>query len=140
MPAISISHLQPFKAVRDNWTTLKPYYENYITAINFVNVLAAFLNTSGLMIKNGFKMLRLHADMDLEELAPTTGQHPNEYISVNDLTEIKLFEFELVENRSQKAETTEMGDFETNENQIEIEVEKPAGNYTIKYTGAIKNV
>jgi hypothetical protein len=92
---VNLKELQPFKAVRDNWSTIKPYHDNYITTISFATVLTAFLGTVSLIIKHGLTMPRLHPTMDADELKPSPHlDHPNEYISEQDLGEAKAFEFE----------------------------------------------
>ena len=91
---INFNSIQPFKAVRDNWSSLKPYHDNYVTTISLATVFTAFIGTVGLIVKHGFKMPRLHHMMEVEELEPSIPQHPNEYVSEKDLAEAKLFEFE----------------------------------------------
>jgi len=92
---IDFKELQPFKVVRQNWSSLKPYHDNYITTISFATVLTAFLGTVSLMVKHGFKMPRLHPMIDIDEMEPSPGlSHPNEYISERELVEVKAFEFE----------------------------------------------
>lgn len=93
MAPISFKSLQPFKAVRDNWSTLKPYHDNYVDTISLFTVFTAFLGTISLMVTHGFKMPRLHPTMEVEELQPSI-LHPNEYVTEQDLTEARLFEFE----------------------------------------------
>lgn len=93
---LSFESLQPFKTIRDNWSTLRPYYDNYMATISFTTILTAFLGTISLMVKHGFKFPRLHSDMDVEELQPR-GRHPNQFISEDDLLDVKLFEFERLQ-------------------------------------------
>jgi hypothetical protein len=90
---LDFSGVQPFKAVRDNWDSIKPFHDNYITTISFATIAAAFLGTISMIINHGFKMPRLHSSMDVEDLKPSY-EHPNEYVKVEDLAEAKLFEFE----------------------------------------------
>jgi len=90
---LSFESLQPFKTIRDNWSTIRPYYDNYMTTISFTTILTAFLGTISLIVKHGFKFPRLHPDMDVEELQPR-GRHPNQFISEDALLDVKLFEFE----------------------------------------------
>ena len=90
---VDFNSLQPFKAIRDNWSSLKPYHDNYIASVSFATILTAFLGTISLVIKHGFKMPRLHPSMEVEELQPTI-KHPNQFISEQDLLDAKLFEFE----------------------------------------------
>src|SRR5436190_15058292 len=87
---INFKTIQPFHAVRDNWSSIKPYHDNYVTTISLATVLTAFLGTVSMIIKHGFKMPRLHPTMEVEELNPS-WTHPNEYVSENDLTAAKLF-------------------------------------------------
>lgn len=95
---IDFKGIQPFRAVRENWSSLKPYHDNYITTISFATVLTAFLGTVSLIVKHGFKFPRLHPMIDVEELHPSPElTHPNEYITEQDLAEAKLFEFEQEE-------------------------------------------
>jgi hypothetical protein len=103
---LDFSGVQPFKAVRDNWTALKPYHDNYVTTISFATVTAAFLGTLSMIIKHGFKMPRLLPIMEVDELDPS-HEHPNEYINVEDLAEAKLFEFEQDERAAISREHAE---------------------------------
>jgi len=114
---VSFKELQPFKAIRENWSTLKPYHDNYVTTISFTTLLTAFLGTVSLMVKHGFKMPRLRPEMDIDGLQPSSHlDHPNEYVTEQDLAEAKVFEFELVhrwdmalrEAERQKKEQEEM--------------------------------
>jgi hypothetical protein len=74
--------LKPFKAARDNWSSLQPYHDNIATTISFATILTAFIGTASLMIKHGFKFPRLHPSMEVEELEPSPELlHPNEYIT-----------------------------------------------------------
>ena len=91
---IKLKTIQPFQAVRDNWSSIKPYHDNYVTTISLATVITAFLGTVSLIVKHGFKMPRLHPIMEVEELQPSIV-HPNEYVSENDLAAAKLFEFEM---------------------------------------------
>jgi len=114
---VSFKELQPFKAIRENWSTLKPCHDNYVTTISFTTLLTAFLGTVSLMVKHGLKMPRLRSEMDIDELQPSSHlNHPNEYVTEQDLAEAKVFEFELVhrwdmalrEAERQKKEQEEM--------------------------------
>jgi hypothetical protein len=91
---INFDSIQPFKAVRDHWSSLKPYHDNYLTTITLATVFTTFISTVKSIINHGFKMPRLHRIMEVEELEPSIPQHPNEYVSEKDLAEAKLFEFE----------------------------------------------
>jgi hypothetical protein len=103
---LDFSELQPFKTVRDNWAALKPYHDNYITTISFMTVATAFLGTVGLMVKHGFKFPRLHPAMEVEEL-PSSLEHENQYIGLDDLIELKIYEFEERESRWRDMEPLE---------------------------------
>src|ERR1700694_5553647 len=117
---IDLSGLPPFKLVRDNWGTIKPYHDNYLTTISFATVTAAFLGTLSLIIKHGFKFPRLHPKMEVEELEPSF-EHPNEYVKVEDLAEAKLFEFERNERAKLALEEAEEWDRLTEERRKEME-------------------
>jgi hypothetical protein len=91
---VNFNLLQPFKVVRDNWDTLKPYHDNYTTTISLATVLVAFMGTLSMVIKHGFKFPRLHPMMiEPEELKPRLI-HENEFISEKDLVEVRLYEIE----------------------------------------------
>src|SRR5579859_1693244 len=93
MPPINWGELQPFKTIRVNWSSVKPYHDNYVTTITFATITTAFLNTLGMIAKHGFKMPRLHPAMAVEDLEPNPRlTHPNEYVSVEDLTEMQMYE------------------------------------------------
>jgi hypothetical protein len=99
MAPINWSALQPFKAVRDNWDKVEPYHDNISKTLSLVTILTAFIGTASVIIKHGFKFPRLHPSMEVEELEPTPGlSHPNEYITEDELAEVKLFEFEMEDN------------------------------------------
>src|SRR5216110_3441805 len=68
---INVNSIQPFKAVLDNWSSLKPYHDNYLTTISLATVLTAFIGTMGMIVKHGFKIPRLHPMMEVEELEPS---------------------------------------------------------------------
>ena len=98
MAPITLTSLQPFKTVHENWSSIKPYYENYMTTISFASVLMAFLGTLSMMVKHGLKIPRLHPMMETVDL-DVSHEHPNEYITEEDLINAKLFEFERTEMR-----------------------------------------
>src|SRR5208282_2659070 len=91
---LNFNSIQPFKAVRDNWSSIKPYHDNYLTTISLATVLTAFLGTVSLIVKHGFKFPRLHPTMEVEDLQPSM-EHPNEFVSLKDLTEAKFFDFKV---------------------------------------------
>jgi len=94
---VNFKALQPFRTIRENWSSIKPYHDNYVTTISFATLLTAFLGTVSLMVKHGFKMPRLRPEMDMDEIQPSSHlDHPNEYVTEEDLAEAKVFEFELV--------------------------------------------
>jgi hypothetical protein len=96
MAPISWGTIQPFKAVRDNWDKVEPYHDNISKTLSLVTILTAFIGTASVMIKHGFKFPRLHPSMEVEELKPTPElSHPNEYVTEDELAEVKLFEFEM---------------------------------------------
>jgi hypothetical protein len=100
---VNWNSIQPFKAVRDNWSSLQPYHDNIVTTISFATILTAFIGTASVMIKHGFKFPRLHPSMEVEELEPSPELlHPNEYITEEALTEVKVFEFAM-EDKWRKA-------------------------------------
>jgi hypothetical protein len=119
---IDFSGIQPFKLVRDNWATLKPYHDNFLTTISFATVTAAFIGTLSMIIKHGFKMPRVHPAMEVEELEPSFT-HPNEYVNVEDLAAAKLFDFEQRE-RARMAEAEKAWKELTEERRKEIEGEE----------------
>ena len=86
--------IQPFQAVRDNWSSIKPYHNNYVKTISLATVFTAFLGTVSMIVQHGFKMPRIHPKMEVEELGPSIT-HPNEYVSEKDLAAVKLFEIEM---------------------------------------------
>jgi hypothetical protein len=95
MPPLTPSTLEPFHAIRQNWPTLKPYYEAYLTTISLASVLTAFLGTLSLILKHGLTLPVIHPLMlDLSDLSPSRGlTHPNEYISVEELAKAKAVEW-----------------------------------------------
>jgi hypothetical protein len=95
-PTPSLNSLQPFKSVRDNWTSIKPYHDNYLSTISFANVITAFLGTLSMVITHGLKMPRLHPMMEVDDLEPSQ-EHPDEYVTDEDLTNAKLYEFEFMQ-------------------------------------------
>lgn len=99
MAPISWNTIQPFKIVRDNWDKVEPYHDNIVKTVSLATILTAFIGTASLMIKHGFKFPRLHPSMEVEELEPSPElAHPNEYVTAEELAEVKLFEFEMEDN------------------------------------------
>jgi hypothetical protein len=91
---INFSALQPFKAIRDNWYTVQPYYDNYTNTISLATVLLGFLGSISLIIKHGFTFPRLHPMMvDVDDLEPTR-KHLNEFVKEKDLADSRLWEME----------------------------------------------
>jgi hypothetical protein len=91
---INFSALQPFKAIRDNWYTVQPYYDNYTNTISLGTVLLGFLGSVSLIIKHGFTFPRLHPMMvDVDDLEPTR-KHLNEFVKEKDLADSRLWEME----------------------------------------------
>ena len=90
---IDLHQLQPFKAVRENWCNVRPYYINYVTAINFGNILTSFIAIVEQIVSHGFKFPRLHPELEVEELT-LSFEHPNEIISAEELTAAQVFEIE----------------------------------------------
>jgi hypothetical protein len=89
------SGLQPFKTIRNNWGTIKPYHDNVTATIQFFTIAFAFLGMAAMIIKHGFKMPRLHPLMEVEDLEPSKLlEHPNEFVKVEDLAEAKLWTLE----------------------------------------------
>ena len=94
---LTFKSLQPFSAVRENWSSLKPYHDNYFRTVSFLSVLTGFVGTLALIIKHGFKFPILHPMM-AEDIEPEKHlEHPNEYMTEEDLVEARLFEFEQEE-------------------------------------------
>ena len=121
---IDFSGVQPFKAIRDNWSSIHPFHDNYITTISFATITAAFLGTLSLIIKHGFKMPRLHSSMETDELEPSF-EHPNEYVKVEDLADAKLFEFEQRERENMALEEAEAWEKLMEERRKEMEGDLP---------------
>jgi len=91
---INFNALQPFKAIRDNWYTVQPYYDNYTNTISLATVLLGFLGSISLIIKHGFTFPRLHPMMvDVEDLEPTS-KHINEFVKEKDLADSRVWEME----------------------------------------------
>ena len=91
---INFNALQPFKAIRDNWYTVQPYYDNYTNTISLATVLLGFLGSISLIIKHGFTFPRLHPMMvDVDDLEPTS-KHINEFVKEKDLADSRLWEME----------------------------------------------
>jgi hypothetical protein len=91
---INFSALQPFKAIRDNWYTVQPYYDNYTNTISLATVLLGFLGSISLIIKHGFTFPRLHPMMvDVDDFEPTS-KHLNEFVKEKDLADSRLWEME----------------------------------------------
>jgi hypothetical protein len=103
---LNFNSIQPFKAVRDNWSSIKPYHDNYLSTISLATVLTAFLGTVSLIVKHGFKFPRLHPIMEVEELQPSR-EHPNEFVTLKDLTEAKVFEFKVEQWKKMAQEAEE---------------------------------
>jgi len=95
MPPIRIDlhQLQPFKAVRENWYNVRPYYTNYRTAISFGSTLMSFLAIIEQIVAHGFKFPRLHPEMETEELTPSFV-HVNEFVSAEELAAARAFEIQ----------------------------------------------
>ena len=129
---IKFNSIQPFKAVRDNWSSLKPYHDNYLTTISLATVLTAFIGTVGMIIKHGFKMPRLHPMMEVEELEPSIPQHPNEYVSEKDLAEAKLFEFEQEQRWEMAMEEHQRQETRAKEAEKQMENVKEVGRIVAK--------
>lgn len=74
-------------------------------------------------------MPRLHPTMEVEELQPSR-QHPNEYVTEQDLAEAKLFEFEMEQRwrLTQEEEQRRLGEEKEKEAQKEDEVDEVEGN------------
>ena len=102
---INFNGVQPFKAVRDNWYSVKPYYDNYINTISIATIFMTFLGSLSLVIKHGFTFPRVHPMMvDVEDLEPSR-EHANEFLKEKDLLEVKIWELEdELELRVAKAE------------------------------------
>ena len=90
---VDFNALQPFKAVRDNWDVIKPYYDNYVNTVTFANVLTIFLGSVSMIIKHGWKFPRIHPTMEVEDLDPRV-RHINEFVTERHLEEAKLWELE----------------------------------------------
>jgi hypothetical protein len=91
---VNFNALQPFKAIRDNWYTVQPYYDNYSNTISLATVLLGFLGSVSLIIKHGFTFPRLHPMMvDVEDLEPKRKHH-NEFVKEKDLADGRLWEIE----------------------------------------------
>jgi len=90
---IDLHQLQPFKAVRENWYNVRPYYTNYMTAISFGSTLMSFLAIIEQIVGHGFKFPRLHPEIEVEELTPSFV-HMNEFISAEELTGARVSEIE----------------------------------------------
>ena len=117
---LNFKSVQPFAAIRDNWDTLKPYHDNYIRTVSFLSVLTGFVGTLALIIKHGFRFPILHPMM-AEDIEPDKElEHPNEYVTEEDLVEAKLFEFEQ-EERWRLAKEMEMKEQQERERQKEEE-------------------
>jgi hypothetical protein len=119
---IDWNSLQPFKAVRDNWSSLQPYHDNMAATISFATILTAFIGTASLMIKHGFKFPRLHPSMEVEDLEPSPELlHPNEYITEEQLTEVKVFEMGMEDKWRRAKEQWELQKGKTEEIKIKPE-------------------
>jgi hypothetical protein len=119
---IDWNSLQPFKTLRDNWSALQPYHDNIATTISFATILTAFIGTASLMIKHGFKFPRLHPSMEVEDLEPSPELlHPNEYITEEELTKVKVFEFAMDDKWRRAKEQWESQEGKIDEG-IEVEV------------------
>jgi hypothetical protein len=118
---LTFKSLQPFSTVRENWSSLKPYHDNYFRTVSFLSVLTGFVGTLALIIKHGFKFPILHPMM-AEDIEPEKHlEHPNEYMSEEDLVEARLFEFEqeerwrLAKEEMERKEQQEKGEYREQE-------------------------
>ena len=84
---------KPFNTVRDNWGTVQPYYINYLTSITFGNILMTFVAVIQEVIHHGFKFPRVHPAIEVEELKPSF-EHPNEFVSAEELAAARVTEIE----------------------------------------------
>ena len=98
-PKFDVKDLQPFKVVEDNWDTIKPHYDHIMATVTFGSVIMAFVSTLSMIIKHGFKVPRLHPIVGIDELEPSWS-HPNDYVSDQDLTDAKLYEFAMEQRRN----------------------------------------
>jgi hypothetical protein len=85
--------LEPFGTVRQHWGTIKPYYKNYLTSINLGNILMAFVGVIEQVIHHGFTFPRMHPAIEVEELEPSL-EHPNEFISTDELAQARACQVE----------------------------------------------
>jgi len=93
IPIKSFRSLQPFATVRENWGTVQPYVSNYITTVSFGVICMNFLAIIPQIIAHGFTFPRLHPALDFEDLEPSE-EHPNEYVSPQELAEARIAEIE----------------------------------------------
>jgi hypothetical protein len=87
---------KPFQTVRNNWSTLKPYYANCLTSINFGNIPMAFVAIVRQVIDHGFKFPRFHPAIEVEELKPSF-ESLNEFVSVEELAAARITQIEEAE-------------------------------------------
>lgn len=95
--------LEPFGTVRQHWEAIQPYYKNYLTSINFGNILLAFVGVVEQAIHHGFTFPRMHPAIEVDELEPSF-EHPNEYISTDELAQARACQVEEEENWRQVLE------------------------------------
>jgi hypothetical protein len=94
---VDLSQLEkPFQTVRNTWGTIKPYYVNYLTSIDFGNILMAFVAIVREVIHHGFKFPRFHPAIEVEELKPSF-EHLNEFVSAEELAAARVTQIEEAE-------------------------------------------
>jgi hypothetical protein len=94
---VDLSQMEkPFQKVRNSWGVIKPYYTNYLTSINFGNILMAFVAIVQQVIDHGFKFPRVHPAIEVEELKPSF-ESLTECISVEELAAARITQIEEAE-------------------------------------------